>query len=64
MEAMSEISQLNLFTLIGVVIFLIAIGLILPAFIIKDRNRGLRKNSWVVPETITKKDSMISSEKE
>lgn len=61
---MSELSQIDFFTIIGVVIFLIAIGLILPAFIVKDHHKRLGRRFWVVPETVTKNDSIISNERE
>jgi len=64
METISELSQLDFFAILGLMILLIAIGLVLPTFIVKDHRKKLSKNPWVMNETLARKDSMVSSEKE
>jgi len=59
---MTELSQSDFFALLGILIFLIAIGLILPTFIVKDHRKKLRKNSWLLSETTSQKDSILGAE--
>ena len=55
---MITISQLDLFTMIGLLVFLIAICMILPSFFIVNYKEKMKRKSNYLPALVSKKKSI------
>jgi len=64
MESISNLSQTDFFALMGILIFLIAVGLILPFFFIDDHKGKMSENTDYAPKVYVEKDSQNNNEKE